>query len=135
MSYQKDRDEFLALASREGLTVDQARALLRHANTIERLAVAQCNGDWPADNGERKTEVCECGLAWAPSSFKVTFRPTRKRVCPDCYASARVRAILPDGYGAIIGGDPRGCTLKITVPSGYTNDWGKEGLCVPARER
>ena len=27
--------------------------------------------------------------------------------------------------------DPRGCTVKLVVPSGYTNDWGKEGICVP----
>lgn len=28
-------------------------------------------------------------------------------------------------------GDPRGATVKIQVPDGYTNDWGKEGICVP----
>lgn len=28
-------------------------------------------------------------------------------------------------------GDPRGNTVKIQVPDGYTNDWGKEGICVP----
>jgi hypothetical protein len=29
------------------------------------------------------------------------------------------------------GGDPRGATIKIVVPDGYTNDWGHEGICVP----
>lgn len=28
-------------------------------------------------------------------------------------------------------GDPRGATVKIVVPSGRTNDWGKEGIIVP----
>lgn len=28
-------------------------------------------------------------------------------------------------------GDPRGNTVKIVMPDGYTNDWGREGLCVP----
>lgn len=35
------------------------------------------------------------------------------------------------GCGAIFSGDPRGCTVKLTVPSGRTNDWGAEGVCVP----
>ena len=35
------------------------------------------------------------------------------------------------GCGAIISQDPRGCCLKLTVPSGFTNDWGREGVCVP----
>jgi hypothetical protein len=29
------------------------------------------------------------------------------------------------------GGDPRGSTIKIVMPDGYTNDWGGEGICVP----
>ena len=127
MSYQQDRDEFIALAVGEGLTVETTRLLLRHATTIERLAVAACNGDWPADNGERKTKVCsQCESLWAPSSF-------RKGVCPDCREEQIVKALLPDGYTALFNGDPRGCTLKITVPSGRTNDWGRDGLCVPCR--
>lgn len=27
--------------------------------------------------------------------------------------------------------DPRGCTVKLKVPSGQTDDFGKEGMCVP----
>lgn len=29
------------------------------------------------------------------------------------------------------GSDPRGCTLKLILPSGRTDDWGGEGFCVP----
>jgi hypothetical protein len=25
----------------------------------------------------------------------------------------------------------RGNTIKVVMPDGYTNDWGREGLCVP----
>lgn len=32
---------------------------------------------------------------------------------------------------ARIGGDPRGCVLKLELPDGYVNDFGKEGYCVP----
>lgn len=31
----------------------------------------------------------------------------------------------------LFSGDPRGCTVKIVCPNGFTNDWGKEGVCVP----
>lgn len=31
----------------------------------------------------------------------------------------------------IFNGDPRGAVLKLKVPSGRTNDWGREGVCVP----
>jgi hypothetical protein len=27
--------------------------------------------------------------------------------------------------------DPRGCTVKIVFVDGYTNDFNKEGYCVP----
>lgn len=32
---------------------------------------------------------------------------------------------------AIFSGDPRGHTIKIKVPDGFTNDWGHEGIFVP----
>ena len=28
-------------------------------------------------------------------------------------------------------GDPRGATIKIMVPDGFTNDWAQVGICVP----
>lgn len=34
---------------------------------------------------------------------------------------------------AIYSGDPRGCTVKLTLPSGDTNDFVKEGWCIPIR--
>jgi hypothetical protein len=136
MSYQKERDEFIALAAAEGLPLDTTRALLRYSQTLHRLAEAQCNGDWPADNGDRKVEYCGggekagCGSMWAPSTLK-----GKGKLCPDCRTTALVHAILPAGFGAIFAGDPRGCVFKLTVPSGRTNDGGREGICVPVRAR
>lgn len=40
-------------------------------------------------------------------------------------------AELGERFGVVFQGDPRGATVKLTVPSGYTNDWGNEGVCVP----
>lgn len=49
---QKWREEFIGQAVRAGLTTDTARYLMRQAATLQRLAEAQCNGDWPY-NGDR----------------------------------------------------------------------------------
>ncbi len=35
------------------------------------------------------------------------------------------------GVEPIFGGDPRGCVFKLKLPSGETNDFGREGWCVP----
>lgn len=35
------------------------------------------------------------------------------------------------GCGVIFSGDPRGCTVKVTVPSGRSDSWGGVGVCVP----
>ena len=47
---------------------------------------------------------------------------------------ARITAIckeLGPGFEPVFGGDPRGWTIKIKVPSGRTTDWGHEGVGVP----
>jgi hypothetical protein len=38
------------------------------------------------------------------------------------------------GVRPIFSGDPRGACVKLEVPSGFTDDWGQTGLCVPTRE-
>lgn len=137
MSYQLERGKFIERMRAEGLPESVCLKILREANTIDRLAVAECNGDWPADNGERQVTECpECGSYYVPSTILTIpgSKPKRKG-CPSCRAAARVRrALQPYGMEPIIGGDPRGCTLKLKVPSGRTDDWGREGLCVPSRE-
>lgn len=145
-SYTRDREETIARLTLEGLDMATIRRVFRLSQTLHRLAVASCNGDWPADNGERKTTICpRCEGGWHPSSFK---RSTRNRpaICPDCYAEEQVRALFAKvntakgldadtGYRAVMQGDPRGCVVKVAVPSGYTNDGGREGICIPVRER
>lgn len=46
---------------------------------------------------------------------------------------ARITEIA-DGIGCkgvIFSGDPRGCTVKLVFHDGYTDDFAKEGYCVP----
>jgi len=38
------------------------------------------------------------------------------------------------GAGVKFSGDPRGATVKLVMPDGYTDDWGKEGVCVPTKQ-
>lgn len=147
-SYQQDRDEVIALLSAEGMPVAAIRRLLSLSQTLHRLAVASCNGDYPADNGERKVTFCpECQGGFVPSSYKRLPGADKgaSKVCPDCYAEAQVMSLI-DALNATRGedqpvfkvitqGDPRGCVLKIAVPSGKTNDWGREGICIPVRVR
>lgn len=130
MSKQSEREEFLVLMSQEGISLSIARKLLRLSATLTRLAEAQCNGDWPANNGEKETKECEdCGLYWHPSAFKRYFGET---LCVNCRNEKRLAAIVePLGITPIFNGDPRGCVVKLKVPSGKTNDWGREGICVP----
>lgn len=91
-------------AGRAGLSEYTTRALLRYASTLQRLAVAQCNGDYPADNGERVTAVCDCcdGL-WAPASM---VRGTKHAdplsvACPRC--KAQPGAPCMDRTGRVLG--------------------------------
>ena len=133
MSYQADRDEFIARMAKEGLPVDTARRLLRYATTLHRLAEASCNGDWPCDNGERKVEFCpRCESGMVKSMFRRSGAGS-ERVCLDCRTAELVKASLPEGFVPVLGGDPRGAVLRVKVPSRTTNDWGRDGICVPTR--
>lgn len=105
----KDRDIFIAEGTKAGLSMYQMHGLLRVAKTIERLAEAQCNGDFPADNGRRHVEECQCGQRWCPSVFK-----GKPNLCPDCRATLKAEALVKDsGLIAECSGDPRGYTLKL----------------------
>lgn len=139
-SYYRNRDEFISRMTHEGFSLDTIRALLRLGTTIQRLAVAQCNGDWPADNGQRDTVACpNCERHWDPSTLKKHSAIGPDKYCEDCRAETRLPALLEgSGWVALTGGDPRGCTLKLfpatTTPEQRYQSWG-DYICVPARER
>lgn len=120
MSYRSDREEFLVRLAIElpgvppTAILDYGRAILRAARQLDRLAVALCNGAVDQDRYE---------------SAKAR-------------AVARVRRAL-DGLAewtdrrvtiAEAGGDPRGYTLKLRLPSGKGNTWGGDecGWGVPS---
>lgn len=90
-----------------------ARKLLRYGATLGRIAENQCNGyqtwdhKWD-EHSEKRDEAKEKRI-----QERVTILCERFNCKPD------------------FKGDPRGNTLKIIVPDGYTNDWGRTGICVP----
>ena len=161
MTYQSERDQFIAEAIREGIDLYTATRLLRYSTTLQRLAIAQCNGDYPADNGERKSKECpQCGSGFAPASFVYSKdangkrryiqnsqyyggRPAYVKICPDCRTEEIVTQLLDQNTEAkpVFGGDPRGAVLRLATAnhpyteSGQTDD-GRQarGLYVPARE-
>lgn len=108
-----------------GVLVGLYAQLRRAGSTLQRLAEAQCNGDWPADNGQLETaSACsQCESYWHPSALHTVGRwldpatgeITRELgVCPDCRTQNRVRlALLEHGLEPVFGGDPRGAVLTV----------------------
>ena len=84
-----------------------ARRLMRYAATYHRLQEIDCN------RGLTDAERAKEGRVEA----------------------AVTKLVAPYGMTPIFSGDPRGCCLKLTLPSGYTDDMAHEGLCVPIRGR
>jgi len=143
-SRAEERGRFIERLRAEGVPEHVTRLVMRHAATLQRLAEAQCNGDYPADNGERKVKACcKCEGLWAPESLmeraidKRNPHPTSAehaacRICKDCRTAELVtEALAPYNVTPVFQGDPRGAVVKLRVPSGKTDDWGQTGLCVP----
>lgn len=150
MSRQKDRDEFIALMTREGVPVDVARTLMRHAATLHRLAERECNGDdWQLGYPLGLTGCPEAPAGAFNGNGVYIGPPTGDRWCATCgnkgdhghvsRSSVKVarlerrvaEMVNPLGLVPDFSGDPRGAVLKLKVPSGKTNDWGRTGICVP----
>lgn len=53
---------------------------------------------------------------------EMKMQKTRKRI---------VELLTEIDCRSVFSSDPRGNTVKVIPPDGYTNDWGHEGICVP----
>lgn len=130
MSKQRWRDEFLIEMGKRGVSSWDARKLLRCGATLQRLAEAECNGDYPCDNGERRVTPCpQCEAGYVPSHIK-------RGQCDNCRAEARAFAVLrPYGLKPYFQGDPRGAVFQIVPADAPMPDveCGRiRGLAVPA---
>ena len=116
-------EHLLIEESGKGSARRTAELLCRHSKTYARVQVNLCNGvEWDArfDTNESFARRRDAQQEYA-----------RKR---DAQLEKRIRTLvaeLGEGFSVVLGGDPRGCTVKLIVPSGKTNDFGREGICVP----
>lgn len=122
---QRDREEFVGLIVKHAVSptgigsrdeqdrICVAQRLLRYGATLGRIAERQCNGHQTWDG--RWDEIA----AKRDDDKEERIQARVTKLCESI------------GCRPIFGGDPRGATLKIQVADGYTNDWGREGICVP----
>jgi hypothetical protein len=105
MGMARDKMEFAAAMAKHAPKATQwyLERLMRYGATVKRFAELACNRELT------KAEILRDENAQA----------TIIRLCCEIDCEAK------------FGGDPRGCTVKIIVPDGYTNDFGQEGVCVP----
>ena len=88
MSYQRERDEFIQKATREGLDLNTITRLLRYATTLQRLQEAQCNGDWPYNGDRDRPSPQMVNVSQGLTSVDLRARwDKRYTVCPKCEAS------------------------------------------------
>src|SRR5216684_3706315 len=113
---RKAREEFVSLiAQHSGPCAEHssfwfARQLMRYGATLGRIAENQCNGYQKAD------------YSW---DERAAARDEKKE---ERIARKVIELCALFGCKPVFQGDPRGNTLKIAVPDGYTNDWGREGI-------
>ena len=129
----KEREEFIARFAVEFTApahtlmecLDAARALLRLARTHGNLAVAECNGpQWGAGRYTLAREV----QAADQDRWETRLSRQQER------CEAKIRALCEQfTLPVTLGGDPRGYTVKVKLPSGAYNTWGglEEGYGVP----
>lgn len=129
---RKSREQFLMAASRLGLNDYMARRLCRLASTHNRLAEAECNGDWPCDNGERQVVECSrCGSGYVRSAMfrdhtqpKIQLPGESKPhwiplICKSCKTQDNISALCREyGIGVEFQGDPRGWTVTLKPLAG-----------------
>lgn len=139
MSAQRDRDEFISIMAKEGVSVDVARNLLSAEKTLHRIAELQCSSE-AADRdrvkcpGDYAPGECLCrdynGQGDESGGFQHVTLP-RINV-QEAKLQARVEKLCKaHNLGAMFNGDPRGPALLLKVPSGRTTDMGRRGVAVP----
>jgi hypothetical protein len=128
MATAKEREEFIAAMVREfpdkheHAVTQLARLLLRHAKTHGRLAEESCN-DHPAQ-GSPTMDAKTIGRL--QDRWDARIERQEKQV------ERRMAEIAAElGATADFGGDPRGYTVKLRLPSGRNNTWGQDGFGVP----
>lgn len=128
MATAKERESFIARLTRElpnlpaQQVVNAARLLMRHAKTHGNLQEDRCNGH-PACSSPTMDarDINKLQEAWDA-------RIERREAQLEKRMSEIAQGL---GLVADFGGDPRGYTVKLKLPSGAYNNMGGEGWGVP----
>lgn len=129
---RKDREEFIAQLTHAlpdvapHLVEHYARMLMRNAATHGRLAVESCNGHPIHSSPHANTDAARV------SRLQQAWEARIKRQEKAC--ELRITAICQDlGLTPDFGGDPRGYTVKVQLPTGASNTWGgrEDGWGIP----
>jgi hypothetical protein len=101
--------------------VDICESLVRQARAYDRLQCETCNGPRGVEYmNSAQIEAWQTGLEKREERCE-----KRIRKIVDQFPTIDGKAIEP-----IFSGDPRGCVVKLKMPDGRFNDWGREGICV-----
>lgn len=135
MSYTRERDEFIARMSKEGLPIDVARLLLREATGLNRRAEMACSSEAadrdrvPCPRAQAERLYATKPIAQATAAFEKypclcdydhdhgTHSTIPRITLQDWWSERRVQAALPPGWRMETQGDPRGYVLRIIPPS------------------
>jgi hypothetical protein len=120
MSYQKDRDDFVARMAAEDLPTDVTRQLLAGATTLQRLAELACS----SEAADRDRVPCPQSAAWrgakglpclcdSPEDHQDIPRITLQ----EWRTEQRLSKAMPAGWTIATEGDPRGLVLRVIPPS------------------
>jgi hypothetical protein len=102
-----------------------ADLFMRHGRTYARLQEANCNG-----LGTWYSEYSEDPKSFAKRQDRFEKRIEKREGQIEKRLTV-LAAQLGPGFAVVFQGDPRGVTVKLTLPSGKTNDFGCEAFCVP----
>lgn len=124
MGMTKDKMEFAYLMAKHSTaTLRDIEALLRYGATYNRIATDMLNGP---DYSKCRNDAERNHVSKVWQEYQDTLPVKQSRI------KMKIHKILGTfNASARFQNDARGCTVKIAVPDGYTNDWGKEGICVP----
>jgi hypothetical protein len=134
MSYQKEREEFVSVATRHGLPFNAAQTLLRTATTLQRLAELACS----SEAADRDRIPCPASLKDLKGRPRKVSGPClcdldegEHRDIPrirlqDHRAELRAEAAVPDGWQIETEGDPRGYVLRVIPPSYAERNAGRD---------
>jgi hypothetical protein len=105
MSTNKDRIEFAMFMGRfTNSMLHDIQQVMRNAKTHALLCETMCNRELTAKEQAKLKRLEDGFQLWA-----------KRTGCT----------------GVITARDPRGCTVKLRVKCGFTNDFAQEGICVP----